>query len=48
MGCSLDNLAFKTPNEALQHFNGKKHRFKVEKLIKDEEQQNFAIHIKGN
>ena len=47
MGCSLDSLAFKTAQEALQHYNGKKHRFKMERHLKNVAQESFAIHIKG-
>jgi len=47
MGCSLDNLAFKTAQEALQHYNGKKHRNKMERHLKNVAQESLAIHVKG-
>ena len=47
MGCSLDKLAFKSAHEALQHFGGKKHRFKMDKHLKIVAQEGYAIQIKG-
>jgi hypothetical protein len=47
MGCTMDGLAFKTAQEALQHYNGKKHRYKMERYLKNLVQEKFAIHIKG-
>ena len=47
MGCTIDGLAFGTAAEGLQHYNGKKHRAKMARHLKDLTQENCAIHIKG-
>jgi hypothetical protein len=48
MGCLLDNLAFKTAQGALQHYSGKRHRLRIERHVKDVDQEKYAIHIKGD
>ena len=47
MGCTVDGLAFGTAAEGLQHYNGKKHRAKIARHLKDLTQEKCAIHIKG-
>ncbi len=47
MGCTVDGLAFGTAAEGLQHYNGKKHRAKIARHLKDLSQESCAIHIKG-
>jgi hypothetical protein len=47
MGCTVDGLAFQTAQEGLQHYNGKKHRLRMTRFLKNLTNEKNAIHIKG-